>query len=753
MAIPYQTQEEERVTSCRCHFCGSGSCNVNVHTVGDQIVRVLPDPTWPNCMGHCTRLKNDGRAAIEYHYHPERINYPMKRLGERGSGQWERISWDQACQEVAAKLLEIKATYGPEAIAACGGTARYGDATWSKSKFLNTMGSPQNHGNEQICHGPGTKAYECTVGWFTQGYMSPNETRCIVTNSNQHESHPPLMSLIEQLKATGCKIISVNPRMTETGMISDYWLPVRPGSDGAMYMAWMHVIIEEELYDKEFVEGWTTGFDELREVVKDWTPEKAAEICWVPAYKIAEAARVFATNTPGRMLGWQSYDGSAPNGFRTMRCCAILDALVGGIDTAAPVVVPLTEENGGFQDDFHAEMNHLVPESMYDKQIGGNRFRVLGYPGWKMLGEYQQKMYGTQMYTFWSNQGHAPMLWRQIISEDPFPVKAVILNACGALTKYSNPQLILEAFKKLDLLVVADFFPNPATEMADYIFPMSDWMERPLIETYLASFSGCITAGKAAVEPLYERRSDYEFYQSLAEACGIGEYWPQKTITESHDFRLKASGMTFEELATSPSKRLATDIEFKRYAKANPKTGLPWGFATPSGKAEFKSGVLEKLGYDPIMHYEEPNFSHYSTPEYAEEYPYILVCGQRTQPFFHSEFRQIPALRMIHPDPIVEVNVQHAQMMDPPLRDGDWAYIETHMGRIKMKVRCTTAIAPGIIQVEHNWWFPEEDPKYPHLYGAFKSNCNVLLDDNPDICGQEMGNYTCKHALCKIYRA
>lgn len=156
----------------------------------------------------------------------------------------------------------------------------------------------------------------------------------------------------------------------------------------------------------------------------------------------------------------------------------------------------------------------------------------------------------------------------------------------------------------------------------------------------------------------------------------------------------------------------------------------------------------------PLVHFEEPNFSPYSCDaEYLEKYPVILIAGNRAQPFYHSEFRQIPAMRDLHPDPIVEVNNQMGQQMDPPLRDGDWAWIETHVGRVKMKVRLTTALAPGVVAAEHNWWFPEEDEKYPNLYGAFKSNINMILDDDPDKCGQEMGNYTCRNALCRIYRA
>ena len=742
---------EEKVTSVRCHFCGNGSCNVNVHSVGNDVLKVVPDPTWANSIPpECQRLRHEGRAAIQYHYHPDRLNFPQKRVGERGEGKWERISWDQGIAEVAAKLCELRDKYGAECVAGITGTAHYGDSMWVKSNFLNCFGTPNNIGNEQICHGPMTKAFECTVGWAYINKLAGESARVFATNSNHRESHPTTWQKIKAIHEAGSILISIDPRYTDTSRLSDFHIQLRPGSDGALLMAWIHVIIEEDLYDHAFVDNWTVGFEELKEAVAPWTPEKAAEICWVRPELIRQTAEVFATTRPGMIMGYQSYDGQAPNGFRTNRCCAILNILIGSIDKSCPIQGPLS--NDLFEDDYHAEHNDMVPDEMRPKQIGGYRFPILGYPGWKLLGEYQQKRFGSQMYTHWSNQAHGPSVWRAILTEQPYKVRAIIISGSQPLTKFSNTQLIRDAFLQLDLLVVADMFPNPNTSIADYVFPMSDWMERPEVTTYDASLVGMAPAGEQAVEPLYERRSDFDFYRALGIACGQDEAtcWPDKTIRENLDRRLKGSGMTFHELATT-KKNLMEPIEYMKYARTNPDTGLPYGFATPSGKAEIRSGVLEHFGFDPVIHYEEPNFSLYSQPEYAKEYPVMLLAGNRAQPFYHSEFRQIPALRVLHPDPIVEVNNQWGQEMDPPLRDGDWAWVETHLGRVKMKVRLTTAVAPGVITSEHNWWFPEESES--DYYGAFKSNVNMLLDDDPDLCGQEMGNYTCRNALCKIYRA
>ncbi|UWG97787.1 molybdopterin-dependent oxidoreductase [Dehalobacter sp. DCM] len=741
---------EERAISCRCHLCGSSHCGVSVYEKDGQITKVLPDPLWPGSAAYCARLNNQGKAAIEYHYHPDRLNFPMKRIGERGEGKWEIISWDQALDEVAAKLLEIRDKYGAEAVGGITGTAHYPDYTWPKTRFLNLFGSPNNLGNEQICHGPQTKAYETTLGWAGQLYMVPGLTKCIVLNSNQRESAPPTFAGVEAIKAGGAKVISINPRFSDVSRLSDEYLMLRPGTDGALYLAWLNVIINEELYDKEFVEKWVVGFEELKEFVQAWTPEKAAEITWLTADKIRESARIYATNKPARIIAMQSYDGQAPNGFRTLRAVAMLEAITGNVDESCFILGPYS--NDKLVDDYEMELNELLPESQKKKQVGGDRFKVLGYVGWDMLGEYQKKRFNTKMYAYWSNQGHAPMVWRQILTEKPYPIKALTLTGCGALTKFSNPKLIYEAFKKLDLLVVADFFPNANTSLADYVFPMSDWMERMCLETSIAHLMGLLSGGLNAVEPMYERRSDYDFWRGLAVRCGQEEHWPQKTLEEVYDYRLSRQGMTFRQFVDEKLMD-SGELEFHKYEQINPKTGEQFGFATPSGKVEFKSSLLEKMGYDSLTHYEEPNFSPISTPDYAKKYPYILITGARVQPFYHSEHRQIPSLRKMRPDPIVEMNPILAQSLEPPIADGDWAYIETHLGRIKMKAKLTTALNPNVVSADHNWWFPEKDANEPSLYGVWESNINVCLDDDPDICGPELGQYTNKNAMCNIYKA
>jgi anaerobic selenocysteine-containing dehydrogenase len=177
------------------------------------------------------------------------------------------------------------------------------------------------------------------------------------------------------------------------------------------------------------------------------------------------------------------------------------------------------------------------------------------------------------------------------------------------------------------------------------------------------------------------------------------------------------------------------------------------GFATPSGRVEIWPSILEDLGLPALPMHVEPPESPYSKPELYQEYPFILITGPRHLPFTHSEHRQLPSLRRMHPDPIVEIHPQTARDLDPSVWDGDWIWIETPRGKIKQKVRTSSAIHPKVVCAQHCWWFPEKPCYEPSLYGLWESNVNILTDDDPKICGKAMGNWPAKTLLCKIYKA
>ena len=322
---------------------------------------------------------------------------------------------------------------------------------------------------------------------------------------------------------------------------------------------------------------------------------------------------------------------------------------------------------------------------------------------------------------------------------------------------YPNAKQVYKALKSpnLELFVVLEQWMTPSAMLADYVFPVTDWLEMPVM--YTQTFQGHgnrVSIGERVVEPLYERRPDYYFYQGLGLRLGQEKYW-RKTLDEEWDWCIKP---LLDELHLSSAEEFARKQRWwippvveKRYEKMNPETGRPWGFATPTGKVELYSTILEKLGYDPLPHYEEPPETPVSNPELAKEYPFILMTGSRFRPMHHSEHRQIPSLRKLHPCPTVEIHPDTARRLG--IGEGDWVIIETPRGKIKQKAKLTSRIHRRMIEVQHGWWFPEEIAEEPVLYRAFESNANVLTPDDDEYCDPPTGAVAFLPLLCKVYPA
>jgi len=282
--------------------------------------------------------------------------------------------------------------------------------------------------------------------------------------------------------------------------------------------------------------------------------------------------------------------------------------------------------------------------------------------------------------------------------------------------------------------------------LADYVLPSASWLERPCINTICDTVS-FIGGGVAPLPPVkegeYERRTDYEFWRGLGIRLGQEEYWPWKTLEEAFDYRLAPLGYTLDRFVAEKGGHTSSRLEFKKYEKV--------GFATPTGKLELYSTILEKLGYDPLPRYHEPPESPTGSPELAQEYPLVLITGGRFLPMYHSEHRQIDSLRKQHPEPIVQINPQKAAELG--IDDGDWIWIETPRGKIKQKCQYFKGIAPMVIHAQHGWWFPELPGEEPWLHGVWESNINVVTDDDPAHCNKISGGWPLRALLCKVYKA
>jgi len=735
---------------CLCFGCWL-QAGVLATVENGKVVELKGEPDHPVNRGWiCERSK----AYIEHLYHEERLNYPMKRAGERGQGKWERISWDQALDEVAEKLRKLKQEGGAEAVASVGGTGR-GFSEIFKARFLNLFGSP-NHANAgQWCSVVSRQIHAAIYGAGASRSVKPPCKCAVIWAGNPAESLACTFSRFLKARKNGTRYIVIDPKYSETtSRLADQWLRLRPGTDAALALAWINVIIEESLYDRKFVETWCHGFDQLRERAGQYPPKKVAEITRVPEEQIVQSARLYATSKPASIIWGVKSDMQGRNVTSLTQAKCILRAITGNLDVIGGDMLagPCEKTNYGpvFE---HLDM--LSPEQR-KKQLGADRHKLWGYPGYELVHEVAKPYwYGKGLSSGFLPGCHGADIWTAILDKIPYPVRGLICGASNPLVAYPNTKRIYKALKSanLELFVVAEQWLTPTAMLADYVFPITNWLEH--VQVYTQTFQGhgnVASIGERVVPPLHERRPDYYVYQGLGLRLGQEDYW-RESLEEEWDWCLAPLLQEFkmqsaEEFARKQRWWIPPVVE-KRYETIDPETGRAKGFATPTGKVELYSTILERLGYDPLPHYEEPPETPVSRPDLTREYPFILITGARFRPMHHSEHRQIRSLRRLYRYPTAEINPETARRLG--IGEGDWVVIETVRGKIKQKAKLTSRIPPRMIEAQHGWWFPEEIGEDPSLYRVFESNVNVLTPDDDEYCDPPTGAVTFGPLLCRVY--
>lgn len=726
--------QTKRVSCFLCHV----RCGLLATIENGRVTHLEGDPDNPHNKGYvCARIKED-RWKDGFQYNPNRLKHPLKRVGERGSGQWEEVSWDQAFDEMADRLAKLRDQYGPETLAFSEGT--YRTWTWLHYKFLNNFGSPNHTGIGTICYSSDMWLEPCTYGGFCGDHADwPNADLLILWGRNVAESELLLWNWTEEnRKNRGAKLIVVDPRFSEVARNADLFLQLRPGTDAALALGMMNVIIGEELYDKEFVEKCCYGFDKLVERVKEYPPDKVAEITWVPAEKIVEAARMYATTKPATLpWGQKGGDGTGCNATQVIRAKAILRAITGNIDRKGGDKLQLpTGQPPSYYD------HQVLPQEQRDKQIGTNIFPGLTYKGWDIISE---------AYPMFYPYANAPLTWRAMVTGEPYPVKALIATASNPMLAYNNTKLVHEALKSLDLLIVLDYFMTPTAALADYVLPAATWLERPDIAFPCMDHEASSFAGSAICQERFaggwdcDYRDDYEFFYGLAKRLGQEDKWWGPTAIDMLDFQVSGMGITYD-IFYNNIKYYVEPSEHEKWKKPDFK------FLTPTGKVELYSTIIEQMGpeYDPLPHYTPPAISAEARPDLAEKYPLIMITGSRFMPMYHSEHRQPGVYRDLHPDPLFDIHFDKA--MELGIANGDWCWIETHMGRIKQRARTTTILDPRVVAVQHDWWFPEKPEAEPSLLGVWESNVNVINDDDLATLDPLMGSWQMTGLLCRVYK-
>ncbi|MCX6013444.1 MAG: molybdopterin-dependent oxidoreductase [Chloroflexi bacterium] len=501
-----------------CEYC-KGWCRVLAHVENNHLTGAEEDPEDPRKNGiyPATRGCPKLRAAAEMMYHPMRVKYPLKRAGEKGEGKWQTLTWEQAFDEIAGKIRQLKDQYGAESIAGVKGTMRTRNFM---PRFFNLLGSPNCTTQGKICSGPLGVVSNTMFGWYagreTYGGVLP---KCIfLTGTDPIESWPRTAAIIHDSKKAGGKLIVVDPRETWATRQADIWLKIRPGTDTALFLSIINVLIEENLYDKEFVSKWCYGFDQLKERVKSYTPEKISDITWIPAEKIRAAARMLGENKPH-----YSWNGMGTeqliDSIYALQSRFIIAAITGSIDAPGGTHVGNPGKVRGISE---LSLMDKLSDKQKKKQIGAERFPFQSWPGFNMLMDLTLKKLGALPPSEqpMAAAPHQPSLYRAMITGKPYPVKGLIVLAHNPMVTQANTKLVYKALKSLDLNVVMDYWLTPSAELADYVLPAACGWERPF-------FNFSYAAEQAVPYEIlgeYSHRIDYDMFRELGIRLGQAEY-------------------------------------------------------------------------------------------------------------------------------------------------------------------------------------------------------------------------------------
>jgi anaerobic selenocysteine-containing dehydrogenase len=689
------SQAKQVRTVCRsCH----GGCGVIAHVQDGRVVKIEGDPQSPISHGS---LCSKGLAITQLAYHPERILHPMKKSG----GRWTRIGWDEALETVAGRFRKVIAEHGPEAIIIGQGTGR--DFESHFSRFGNLLGTPNMLTAGHMCYLSRIGATLTTCGRHP-AIDYANNPKCIVMwGCNPLWTNPDEYKGVSFWRAyrKGAKLIVIDPRKGFLAKRADLWLQVRPGTDAALALGFFRVIIDEELYDRDFVARYIHGWEPFVErVKKDYPLDRVAEITWVKPELIRKAARLYATTRPAG-IHWGVPTEQNINCTDFTRTAVGLMAVTGNLDAPGGNVF---HEPPGTRKISEFSAHRALSDEQRAKRLGGDRYRLAA-----RMTIVTPKC-----------------AWDAIFTGKPYPVKAGYLVGTNPVVSRANAGEVYAALKKLDFLAVSDFFLTPTAELAEIFLPAGTWLEQDHVSENW-KFHGYVLARQKVVQ-IGECWQDHKIFMELGKR--LGQPW-WDTLEDSLDWMLAPTGLTWEEFKKIGY--LHGEPKYYKYREA--------GFSTPTRKVEIYSTVFEGWGVDPLPKYTEIPESPVSRPDLAEKYPYILNSGFRTPTFFHTANRQLPWLREIRPDPIVEIHPETAARH--AIGEGDWVLIESPRGAAKLRAKLNGGIDPRVVVAEHGWWYPEiKDPGH----GWDVSNINMLTDNSHESMDPVMGATNLRVLLCSI---
>jgi cysteine desulfurase NifS len=658
-----------------CGICPAG-CWVEVGLKDGKLVDIRADTS--HTLGMICRR---GRHAAEIVYSEHRLKYPLKRVGPKGSFDFERISWDEAYSVIVDNLNRIKEESGAEAVAIYTGRGAQelslcdmfqpkGVIVSSASNVLFPFGSPNTMGVGALCY----VSLHMIAPLVTMGRMQTNifndienAEMVVVWGTNPATDSPPIdMLRLEAAARRGADIVVIDPRRTEAAIRTNaQWLPIRPGTDGALALSLIEVLIEDDLYSQDFADNWCHGFEELASYVQHFRPEVVEAITDIPAEAIRDLAHRLARASGASLLMYTGLEYSN-TGVQGSRAVLTLFALADQLDV--PGGIGLTMLNGEFP--INRACNQPNPD--LERAVGYSQFPV---------------------YSNYRGESHAIGLVDSVLKGEPYPIRGLIIQGASLLTSWPQTPVWRETLSKLDFIACIDRQLTADAAYADILLPATTMFENNSYMVYGPIFR----LRERLIGPVGEARNDYLIMAELARRLGYGHLFPQ---TEEAMLRqaLEGSGYSLEDVKKAGGwVRLPTPMmEYKKWQKGSLRQDGQPGFETPTGKFEIWSTIFEEYGYEPLPKYIEPAEGPLGSPKLADRFPLVFNSGARPQTDFRSQHHGINGLVRDNPEPVVEINTEDAAQRG--IQSGDMVEVRTARGGVHFRARVTGDIVKGAVE-------------------------------------------------------
>ena len=657
-----------------CHLCHT-NCGIIVKTSPEGSISVAPDPNHPANGGRCCPKIAAISGLIKSR---DRLTQPLKKT----SSGFKQITWDEALNIAADKLTEIKKKYGASTLVRCTGAPLSYHSRDGFRQFMGAFGTPNQTGSGNLCMVSRMMASDSVVGerraepdfdkaslvifWGANPYATE---RLAAFSSYNILSH----ALVSKLKSKDVKLITIDPVRTKIAGESDQWIQINPGTDIAMGLAMIHVIIKEDLYDKDFVTKYTQGFDKLKSHVQSLDPKWAESITGVPENVIASLARTYANTRPAAILEGNGFDQYA-NVVDSTRMVAMLTALTGNFDIpGGNVVMPFVRQ----------------PMLPVNTAPAGEKLTSKKFPLFM--------------------EAPFPAVKEAVLEDWDNRPRAMIVHHANPVLIQANQKRTIQFMEKLDFVIACDIFATATTETADLVLPTASAFECYGYRAYSSNEGGYFALSRPIANPVGESIPVFDIEYKLAEKMKIQQSYPFKNSLEWVNFMIKPSGVSFEQLEKEQIVYATAPIKYRKYAEK--------GFNTPSGKVELYSEKYEKLGYNPMPTYSQPAGEQLDSKTLAQKGFPLLGVSQRPGIYTHTRLKNIEAISKLYPDPLAKIHKIDAA--DRDVKDGDMIEVTSPQGKIKIKAQISDDIKPGYVTIDFGWGNPTDG----------KASINQLTND------------------------